>query len=387
MFPIWVNDGTTEMPTDPIFYVVAKDGIYLKKSMGHFNTISKVNAISILGECKPSAKLNITKIKRKQFGQILSLFRAVYNKYKAEVNIILHYNPTKQIFKIDIPPQGVTGGSVNYENGLVTHKGYIRIGTIHSHASMSAFHSGTDQGDEESWDGLHITLGKMDQEYFDISCSVMSSKERFIVDPTEYIESVEIVEYEVESYYQTYKYVNGVREELGTTKKLGWNFACKPGELTFPSEWMDQIDKYKPKARHSQFQQFGFSQDDMQAYYKYLSANGGNLSVQKTIFDGGFQVAKGEWSPCAQCPYKDHKSDILMKDILEKLADNDPDLLEILTEVVEEDDIDEIDGNYLESNEDEERSPFYVNDGEGIFKSSSKDCGDIDDPNQDVSLK
>ena len=39
MFKVWVNDGQTEPPDDNIFYIVAKDGLYIKKSMGHFDSI------------------------------------------------------------------------------------------------------------------------------------------------------------------------------------------------------------------------------------------------------------------------------------------------------------------------------------------------------------
>ena len=31
MFEIFINDGTKEMPTDDIFYIIAKEGIFLRK--------------------------------------------------------------------------------------------------------------------------------------------------------------------------------------------------------------------------------------------------------------------------------------------------------------------------------------------------------------------
>lgn len=39
---------------------------------------------------------------------------------------------------------------------------YRLIGSIHSHGSMGAFHSSTDDGDEFDFDGLHITVGTID---------------------------------------------------------------------------------------------------------------------------------------------------------------------------------------------------------------------------------
>lgn len=378
MFPIWVNDGTTEMPEDPIFYVVAKDGIYLKKSMGHFDTISKVDGISILGECESFAVLHIAKIPVRKFAQIVGLFRAVYHKYHSEVNAILHYNIKRKRFRIDIPPQGVSGASVEYQNGLETYKGYTRIGTIHSHASMSAFHSGTDQHDEEGWDGLHITLGKMNQEYFDISCSVMSNKERFMVNPVDYIEGVELTEYEPVSKYQSYRYVGGVREEIKPQPLLGWKVNTVEKDFIFPKKWMEQVDKFKPRPIIGA-SVFGVgagaigrgsrgnfnSLNDFYTYHQQLDIPRDGRQQAHTnshIFnDDTFEVDQGEWSPCAQCPYRNHKSDILMKEIMEEAAAEEELLADDLAEEIAAQN--NLDGIVYDP-EVERRSPFYVDDKE-----------------------
>jgi hypothetical protein len=381
MFPIWVNDGTSEAPTDDIFYVVAKDGIYLKKSMGHFDTLSKVDGISILGECESYATLDIAKIPVRKFAQILSLFREVFKKYRAEANIILHYNIKRKRYRIDIPPQGVTGASVEYENGLETYKGYTRIGTIHSHAGMSAFHSGTDQHDEEGWDGLHITLGRMGDKYFDISCSIMSNKERFIVNPEDYIEGISLEEYQPVSQYQSYRYIGGVRELIEPAKKLGWVIDAEENDYKFPKKWMQQIGKYKPKPvyGHSIFQQFGNTASrggnfqSLAEFYQFHQGLGGaNLPSQENprngsyFADSTFEVDENEWSPCAQCPYRHHKSDILMKEILEELADDEFIDQELLKEDLEDEIEDEnfgLHGNVYDPHV-ERNSPFHVEDKE-----------------------
>lgn len=381
MFPIWVNDGTSEVPTDPIFYVIAKDGIYLKKTMGHFDTLSKVNGISILGECESFATLNIAKIKTRQFAQILSLFREVYRLFHAEVNVILHYNIKKRRYRIDIPPQGVTGASVNYENGLETYKGYTRIGTIHSHAGMSAFHSGTDQHDEEGWDGLHITLGRMGDKHFDISCSIMSNKERFMVNPEDYIEGLSLEEYEPEVKYQSFRYIGGVKEEIEPTKKLGWVLSAEEKDYKFPSKWIEKIEKYKPKPVHyNNFQHFGLTRgnggnfNSLAEFYQFHqqmpNANGpSNRNSQNASyfdqFDNTFEVDENEWSPCAQCPYRNHKSDILMKQIMEEMMDDVEDSEEEFQEALKEEieKQNKIDG-VVYNTDVERRSPFYVDDKE-----------------------
>lgn len=88
-----------------------------------------------------------------------------------------------------IPPAQTAGpASVSYDKAPKM-EGWVVAGTIHSHASMSAFHSGTDHADEEFFDGVHITIGKLDSvpEY---SCSIMAQGKRAMMDPSELIDGM-----------------------------------------------------------------------------------------------------------------------------------------------------------------------------------------------------
>jgi len=358
MFPVWINDGTTEMPTDPIFYVVAKDGIYLKKTMGDFDTMNKVDAISILGDCATYASLDVAKITMRQFTQILSLFREVYKTFRSEANVILHYNKKRKRYRIDVPLQGVTGASVDYVNGEDTYKDYIRIGTIHSHANMTAFHSPTDHTDEENWDGLHITLGKMDEDYFDISCSIMTGGERFMVQPEDYIEGVELVEYEIEHKYVRYKWIEGKQVPVEAEKKLGYKSFAPEKDFSFPKKWMDKIDRPKPTVHKYDCSQFGYGNyvnRGLADFYKH-NPSLKQSPQQKSMFDI-YDVDESEWNPCSQCPYKHHKSDLMLKDLIDNLDDDTSEKLGFTTN---------------ESND-----PFHVDDGEKPYS-----C-DIDNPDHD----
>ena len=316
MFPIWINDGKSEMPTDPIFYVIAKDGIYLKKTLGDFDTMNKVNNISILGECKSYAFLNIAKIKVKQFAKVLSLFKEVYQIYHSEANIILHYNKKKKRYKIDVPKQGVSAAGVDYNNGEHTYKDYIRIGTIHSHANMSAFHSGIDQDDEANWDGLHITLGKMDEKYFDISCSIMSGSERFMVQPQDYIEGIELVEYQENSPYGGFEWINNKYVKTTSRKKLGYKINVQEKDFKFPKTWLTKIDRpeyTKPNNIPSNIMGF----EDFYNRNKRFNVT----PQQQNLFDNIYEVDENDWNPCLECPYRNHKSDLMLKDLINNLDD------------------------------------------------------------------
>lgn len=47
-------------------------------------------------------------------------------------------------------------------------EGLIEAGTVHSHCDMGAFASSTDKHDEQTRDGLHLTIGKLKSNQFDI---------------------------------------------------------------------------------------------------------------------------------------------------------------------------------------------------------------------------
>ncbi|NDH07532.1 hypothetical protein EBX93_16715 [bacterium] len=50
---------------------------------------------------------------------------------------------------------------------------------FNSHCDFSAFHSGTDQADESTFDGIHITLGHVNRNDFSIVASLAFSDNRF----------------------------------------------------------------------------------------------------------------------------------------------------------------------------------------------------------------
>jgi hypothetical protein len=98
-----------------------------------------------------------------------------------------------------VPQQSVSHGGVNYRRKGLTFSdefagtGYVPVGTIHSHCDFQAFHSGTDHGDEISWDGLHITFGHNDKEEFTISASMMMNGRRAKIDPESVLEGITLV--------------------------------------------------------------------------------------------------------------------------------------------------------------------------------------------------
>jgi len=210
MFKIHINNRDVETPTDDIYYIVAKEGIFLKKKLGIMESIAPVKNISILNSVSTMAKMHIKKIPGTKFARTVAFFKEVYKQYFAEAIVLLFYDENLKTYKIVAPPQKVTAAACDYNKGM-SIDGMQMIGTIHSHASMSAFHSGTDDKDEEHFDGLHITIGNLNKENVSITASIVANGHRFVVEPEEYIDKLKVVEEQevVSPLTRTYQYING----------------------------------------------------------------------------------------------------------------------------------------------------------------------------------
>jgi len=108
--------------------------------------------------------INVPKIPASVIDEVLNFFRSVYNEHDSEAAVLLWYNNKQKKWYVEVPEQTVSGASVDYkrdeqESIKLQSRNFFIVGTIHSHCNMDAFHSGTDDDDEFSFDGIHITIG------------------------------------------------------------------------------------------------------------------------------------------------------------------------------------------------------------------------------------
>ena len=191
MFPIYLADRRNMNPKDDICYIVAKNGLFVKKKLGIMESITPVKDVpSLEYEVVPYAKMKLPKIPKPVFCSIFSVFRKVYELYRSESTALLFYNEKKKKFKVGIPYQKVSFASVEAVK-MGSPQGYITVASVHSHCNFSAFHSGTDITDEEYIEGLHITIGNVDEDQFSLVASIVSNKKRFKVDPLDFINGVD----------------------------------------------------------------------------------------------------------------------------------------------------------------------------------------------------
>lgn len=111
------------------------------------------------------------------FRLALSFCKWTYDRWKGEAQGKLFYHPVTGDWKFaplpQLTPQGMTTKEcpedAEYARllGEWTRKGYVLNGTLHHHCSISSFQSGTDEADEKASNGLHITVGKLEDKSAD----------------------------------------------------------------------------------------------------------------------------------------------------------------------------------------------------------------------------
>lgn len=176
-------------------YVISKSGVYVKQKNFLYEGFFKMDNPAFLGEIEEDVTAKELKIPYPLFLSIESFFGDTYKKYKSEAAVLLYYNQAKNKWAYCVPHQTVSGASVAYdiakgatyvvednlEVGLdnLPEGEWSQVGSIHSHASMSAFHSGVDDKDEFGFDGIHITIGGFNKPVHEYACRVMFGKKDF----------------------------------------------------------------------------------------------------------------------------------------------------------------------------------------------------------------
>jgi hypothetical protein len=258
-FPVFLNTPGTKLPETGIYYVVAKDGIYMRTDRNFGSALVKVEEIPHLAVAPTQASFNLPKIPATIIGQALMFFREVFVEHKTESYLTLLYSKKLGQYRLWCPRQEVSYSSVSYDRTdsvPVEERNYMgsdgpgwqSVGTIHSHCDFSAFHSGTDEFDESTFDGIHITLGHVNRNDFSIVASIAINDNRFpkaIADVCDGVPntSSEVVEEEGDGPFkgQTFKRQELYHRLVLNDKQQAW--LDNELETTIRKEWLPKVTK------------------------------------------------------------------------------------------------------------------------------------------------
>ena len=154
-----------QLPKDNICYLMCSNGIFKHVENDFYSVNVESEKIKGLAELTSRATIHLPPLPFNMMKRIESFFKDAYAKFQSEAVVLLYANPANKedAWHLEVPPQEVSAGHVKYDpSKLDTEiKGYRLFGTVHSHGSMGAFHSTTDDTDEAKFDGLHITIGNV----------------------------------------------------------------------------------------------------------------------------------------------------------------------------------------------------------------------------------
>jgi hypothetical protein len=141
-------------------------------------------------------EIKIPKIPYDTVDQIHSFFEMVHDRYQAEAIVLLWHNFKNHEWGIEVPKQEVSGGSADYtrkqkDTAMFESNGYTLVGTVHSHGQMGAFHSGVDDKDEFNFDGVHITIGRINTGP-EFACRFIMKDTAYEMKPEECMEMKEV---------------------------------------------------------------------------------------------------------------------------------------------------------------------------------------------------
>ncbi|PIR94445.1 hypothetical protein COT97_01155 [Candidatus Falkowbacteria bacterium CG10_big_fil_rev_8_21_14_0_10_39_11] len=188
--PVIIANPGVNYP-DQTCYVVGENGIFLRWLSPLITAMIRVDYCQTLQQSslevlQEYARIGIRPLPAKKFAQCFNFFFAAYKRFSAESGVLIYYHREEKRFLLYVPKQRVSSCNIDYEHRPDV-PGYVLIGSIHSHHTMNAYHSGTDRHDEDFFNGIHFTVGRINEGNFSVAASIVVNHVRFPVEPADFI--------------------------------------------------------------------------------------------------------------------------------------------------------------------------------------------------------
>jgi hypothetical protein len=229
---------TTELkpPAKPVIFIHGGK-VYKTVSGPLFDGVEEIPGFDIKTE-EPKFLWKGKKIPFDLWATVVSFMRWSYTTHKEEAMVTFFYKPDTGEWAAWAFAQRMAGLAVNY---IADHptvaadraqfgKGWIQFGSLHHHCTLAAFASGTDKTDEVNKEGIHFTLGKLDQPILDIHCRQVFGNFVQDVHQTRWVEKPEWTQH-IPDYIKIDATNHALKAVAGTP---------------FPDVWKERIVKHVP---------------------------------------------------------------------------------------------------------------------------------------------
>lgn len=185
--PVYLKDQYYRADkADAYHYLFAANGTFLVKKNVAFSAVIRVDPHTELElhDQDEMIEWKLPKIPFAPVQQAINFFRSVRRNPGTEALLRIYFCPTDSTFHVVVPEQVASGGSVSELGAANEPEGCYLVCTMHSHP-CGAFHSDTDQQSEASLDGMHITVGNLEEPIPDFDVEIVAKGRRFKKNPEE----------------------------------------------------------------------------------------------------------------------------------------------------------------------------------------------------------
>ena len=190
---VYINVADAEAAGKVISIVPAKDGkVYEIRRTVMGNFITPVSNCEMLSDVRAGFIPALPLIPEKMLMQIIAFFRHFsHHGSDNEALLNLYWDRHKEVFVIDAPKQVVTKTSVRSQvSDEYTDDRYIHYMDIHSHNTMPAFFSETDDADEKAT-RLYTVVGELHKGIPDIKTRISNGGKFWPIDTSEVFELID----------------------------------------------------------------------------------------------------------------------------------------------------------------------------------------------------
>lgn len=248
LFPVYllIEPGPIDssMLEGDVAYIWAGDGLYVYKHGAVFSSLTKTDkGLAGLADGETRVTYRFEPMPKALALKVLGFFAWASATHHTEAIVLPYYNADTAEWKIVVPEQRVSLGDCDYDTPLTNPPGFVRIGSWHSHGSMSAYHSQVDHHDESKDEGVHVTSGSFakNSNTTRVSCSLMVDGTRYSLTPEAVFDGLAVKE-KTKGGTVTgtgkYKTITPVTKQFSLVHDKG-------DTLDFPDEWKEKVTVLK----------------------------------------------------------------------------------------------------------------------------------------------